>query len=1003
MGYPTIAYTNLRRPVYGLRQAPREWHDTLRTTIVALGFAPTTADPSLFLRTDTSRPPFYVLVYVDDLVFATADREALALVKAQLQERHTCTDLGELHSYLGLEITRDRARRTITLTQSHMVHQYIWHGARAWRTGFIGSHWTLRRFLGRRPGDSTCEAKIYAGAMAAQELRWLTYLLADLGERPRSPPVLYVDNKAMLALCHEQRLEHRTKHIALRYFLARELQQRGQLCVSFVASRANTADVFTKALGSERSATGAIEADIISEHMEQLIADGEASGIDQCCSGSGSGSGSGASEGKVVPGFTVDSAFREVLSSSPMDVDVDVDVDVDADVDVDVDGTDMDASGKEKLITNSTCDCIEGCTGGDTIEFQVTFRGQRFPLRMHPRSPLLGLSACLCAKFEVDPATLKLMVRARAHSSPLRHHNHGTATTGTGSATVATASAAKSQATPSLLRLSEPSVRHRALSDAGIAHGSQVNLLASTIADVAAMSALQAGPQAAATQRVIGFEEEIERAIRRGAADVSGGSDYGGKERVALPTGRYTFHEFRTWQLPGSEMRPPVSEALALLHRLAADPGIVAVMHKHRWSVRLLSELPPEGLVGVSPVCLLGFNKNRGEEVCLRLRTDDLKGFRKYLAIRRTLIHELAHMEVDDHNAQFKALDSQLSKEVEASDWTRSASHSTAASSSLSHLLSNPPPSSLHSHGTTAAPRTLLPVAPAAPAAAAAAAAAEARAQAALAAAVAARRGGEAGAPAEAAAAAADSLKGRPQSSAAAAAAAVGGTRDGKKSRESAQERTREASQSGDTGRHSGCMAADDSHAMQESDAAGHAGSNLLLQPLVQGDGTDGSSREAGSELGSKDGGGIEDCGAGGGGNVGTTLGTARTEAADIGGAAAGPETAAAAGVAAAAAETEASALASGKGSSGEEGMDMAAAIGEEVAHVHEASHEASHRLVALREQLWQEVRDVEEFRTVLATLSRIVNNARQHPHDTKYHRIRPANPKFHSSAGRFT
>ncbi|CAI7792972.1 unnamed protein product [Closterium sp. NIES-54] len=92
--------------------------------------------------------------------------------------------------------------------------------------------------------SSSCEAEIYAGAMAAQELRWLTYLLTDLGEQPRSPPVLYVDNKAMLALCRE----HRTKHIALRYFLARELQQRGQLRLAYVASEANTADIFTKAL-----------------------------------------------------------------------------------------------------------------------------------------------------------------------------------------------------------------------------------------------------------------------------------------------------------------------------------------------------------------------------------------------------------------------------------------------------------------------------------------------------------------------------------------------------------------------------------------------------------------------------------------------------------------------------------------------------------------------------------------------------------------------------------
>ncbi|CAI7844444.1 unnamed protein product [Closterium sp. NIES-54] len=282
-------------------RAPREWHDTLRTTLAALGFAPSTADPSLFLRTDTTLPPFYVLVYVDDLVFATADIEALAHVKSELQKRHTCTDLGELTSYLGLRITRDRAQRTITLTRSHMVQQVLQRfgftysspqstplptghslsappsdesvepsdpypelvgclitlgmglvlggRARVVLTGHADASWvddlaTQRSSQGYTFSlgsgsvswrstrsssvlSSSCEAEIYAGAMAAQELRWLTYLLTDLGEAPRSPPVLYVDNKAMLALCQEHRLEHRTKHIALRYFLARELQQRG--------------------------------------------------------------------------------------------------------------------------------------------------------------------------------------------------------------------------------------------------------------------------------------------------------------------------------------------------------------------------------------------------------------------------------------------------------------------------------------------------------------------------------------------------------------------------------------------------------------------------------------------------------------------------------------------------------------------------------------------------------------------------------------------------------
>ncbi|CAI7897206.1 unnamed protein product [Closterium sp. NIES-53] len=230
------------------------------TTFAALGFAPSTADPSLFLCTDTSLPPFFILVYVDDFVFATADTEALTLVMLELQKRHTCTDLGELRSYLGLQITRDRARLTITLTQSQMVHQVLQ------RFGFQFSSpqptpLSTGHSLSAPPSDesvepsgpypelvgcviSSCEAKIYEGVMAAHELSWLTYLLTDLGEQLHSPPVQYVDNKAMIALC----LEHRFQHIALRYFLVRELQQRGHLRLAYVATRANNSDIFTNAL-----------------------------------------------------------------------------------------------------------------------------------------------------------------------------------------------------------------------------------------------------------------------------------------------------------------------------------------------------------------------------------------------------------------------------------------------------------------------------------------------------------------------------------------------------------------------------------------------------------------------------------------------------------------------------------------------------------------------------------------------------------------------------------
>ncbi|CAI7878584.1 unnamed protein product [Closterium sp. NIES-53] len=53
--------------------------------------------------------------------------------------------------------------------------------------GFGSIPWRSTRFSSVL--ISSCEAEIYAGAMAAQELRWLNYLLTDLGEQPRSPPV----------------------------------------------------------------------------------------------------------------------------------------------------------------------------------------------------------------------------------------------------------------------------------------------------------------------------------------------------------------------------------------------------------------------------------------------------------------------------------------------------------------------------------------------------------------------------------------------------------------------------------------------------------------------------------------------------------------------------------------------------------------------------------------------------------------------------------------------
>ncbi|CAI7831258.1 unnamed protein product [Closterium sp. NIES-53] len=239
---------SLRRPVYCLSQAPREWHDTLRTKLTALGIAPSTADPSLFLRTDTSLPPFYVLVYVDDLVFAKADTEALTLVKSELQKRHTCTDLappsdetaepsGPYPELVGclmylMTCTRPDLAYPLSLLACYVAlgrHQKVHWDAAKKVLRYLCSTSSMGLLLGGRgPVVLTGHADAswvddlamqrssegYTFSLGSGSVSWRSTrsssvlsssceaeIYTDLGEQPRSPPILYGDNKAMIALC----------------------------------------------------------------------------------------------------------------------------------------------------------------------------------------------------------------------------------------------------------------------------------------------------------------------------------------------------------------------------------------------------------------------------------------------------------------------------------------------------------------------------------------------------------------------------------------------------------------------------------------------------------------------------------------------------------------------------------------------------------------------------------------------------------------------------------
>ena len=98
---------------------------------------------------------------------------------------------------------------------------------------------------------SSCEAELYGGAAATQELLWLKRLLEELG-CPQKMPLLFCDNKSTVALTKDPVFSARSKHIEVRYFFIRELVRKQELKALHIYGEENPADIFTKPLLKER-------------------------------------------------------------------------------------------------------------------------------------------------------------------------------------------------------------------------------------------------------------------------------------------------------------------------------------------------------------------------------------------------------------------------------------------------------------------------------------------------------------------------------------------------------------------------------------------------------------------------------------------------------------------------------------------------------------------------------------------------------------------------------
>jgi len=118
----------LLKAIYGLKQAGHQWHEHLRHSLVDYGYRKlSSGDVSVFIKChEGGDQTTIVLVYVDDIAIFGSLSD-ITDTKAFISSRYKSTDLGEIRLFLGLHITHDCSKKTLSIDQWHYIQNITSH------------------------------------------------------------------------------------------------------------------------------------------------------------------------------------------------------------------------------------------------------------------------------------------------------------------------------------------------------------------------------------------------------------------------------------------------------------------------------------------------------------------------------------------------------------------------------------------------------------------------------------------------------------------------------------------------------------------------------------------------------------------------------------------------------------------------------------------------------------------------------------------------------------
>ena len=114
----------LKKSIYGLKQASRQWYCKFHQVIISSGFEMNMVDDCIYHKFSGGKH-IYLVLYVDDILLATNDIGMLHETKRFLSKKFEMKDLGDASFVLGIQIHRDPSRGILGLSQKSYIEKIL--------------------------------------------------------------------------------------------------------------------------------------------------------------------------------------------------------------------------------------------------------------------------------------------------------------------------------------------------------------------------------------------------------------------------------------------------------------------------------------------------------------------------------------------------------------------------------------------------------------------------------------------------------------------------------------------------------------------------------------------------------------------------------------------------------------------------------------------------------------------------------------------------------------